>query len=106
MEPTIKQKLTEYYYGIVAFGRLTYANFGVIDFAGLAASAINLLIKRGEVYSFNKSEYSRYMVSCFNRDIGGVMRDADINVVVNYMSGVNDIDSRMGGIEYAITMSR
>lgn len=49
MDSKTTERLNEFYYGIIAFGRLSYKNFGVVDFAELAASAINLMEKRGEL---------------------------------------------------------
>ena len=106
MDIRITAKLSEMYYGIVAYGRVSYHWFGVIDFAGLAAAAVNLLIKRGEINSWDKEECSRYMVNMFNNDIGNQMSYNDISVVVDCMNGINDIDNRLAGIIAVIEMAR
>ena len=99
-------KLEELYMGIIAYSKVTCPWFGVIDFAGLAVSAINYLIKRGDAYSWEKSECSRHMVNRFNSDIGYTMRQADINTVVAYMDGIDGIDQNLAGILAAIEMAR
>ena len=99
-------KLDELYMGIIAYSKVTYPWFGVIDFAGLAASAVNYLIKKGEAYSWEKDDCSRHMVNRFNGQIGYTMRQADIDAVVDYISGIDTIDNNLAGILAAIEMSR
>lgn len=106
MNMRITAQLSEMYCGIIAYGRVSSPWFGVIDFAGLAASAVNLLIKRGEINAWEKRECSKYMVERFNQDIGRTMPQSAINEVVNYMDGVTDIDRNLGGIMAAIEMAR
>lgn len=106
MNMRITAQLAEMYCGIIAYGRFSSPWFGVIDFAGLAASAVNLLIKRGDINSWEKRECSKYMVERFNQDIGRTMPQSVINEVVNYMDGVTDIDRNLGGIMAAIEMAR
>jgi hypothetical protein len=106
MNMRITAQLSEMYCGIIAYGRVSSPWFGVIDFAGLAASAVNLLIKRGEISSWEKRECSKYMVERFNQDIGRTMPLSVINEVVNYMDTVTDIDRNLGGIMAAIEMAR
>lgn len=106
MESRVTSKLNELHYGIVAFGTSAYAHFGVVDYAGLAASAVNYLIKTGEIRSYEKREYSRYMVDKFNQGIGGAMGYNDITTVVDYMDGVTGIDRNLAGILAAIERAR
>lgn len=106
MDPKTTKRLNEFYYGIVIFGRISYKHFGVIDFAELAASAINLMVKRGELYSWNKDAACRFMVNSFNRDIGGQMTMSDICFVVAHMKEITTINSNLGGIMAAIEMAR
>lgn len=106
METRITSKLNEIYNGIVAFGTRVYSFFGVVDYASLAASAVNYLIKTGEINSYEKRTYSRYMVDKFNQDIGGTIGYNDIMTVVDYMDGVTGIDRNLAGILAAIEMAR
>ena len=106
METRIRTKLEEFYYGIVAFGTTAMPFFGVVDFAGLAASAVNQLVKTGEVSSWNKTECNRYMVELFNRGIGNSMGQQEINLVVDYMGTISGIDPNIGGILAAIRMAK
>ena len=99
-------KLDELYMGIIAYSKVTHPWFGVIDFAGLAASAVNYLIKKGETYSWEKSECSRHMVNRFNSEIGYTMKQADIDTVVSYMDGIDGIDQNLAGILAAIEMAK
>ena len=94
MDPKTTKRLNEFYYGIVAFGRVSYKWFGVIDFAELAASAINLMVKRCELYSWDRDEAYRFMVNSFNRDIGGQMTMGDISTVITHMKGITTINSK------------
>ena len=105
MDPKTTKRLNEFYYGIVAFGRVSYKWFGVIDFAELAASAINLMVKRCELYSWDRDEAYRFMVNSFNRDIGGQMTMGDISTVITHMKGITTINSNLGGIMAAIEMA-
>lgn len=106
MKTRTTTKLDELYMGIIAYSKVNYPWFGVIDFAGLAVSAVNYLIKRGDAYSWEKSECCRHMVNRFNGQIGYTMRVADINAVVEYMCGIDTIDNNLAGILAAIEMSR
>jgi len=106
MDIKTTSRLFELYSGIIAYSKVSCPWFGVIDFASLAASAINLMIKRGEIGSWEKRDCSRYMVEQFNREIGGSMPRSVIEEVVNYMDGVSDIDQNLAGILAAIEMSR
>ena len=106
MDTKTTSRLNELYLGIIAYSKVSCPWFGVIDFAGLAASAINLLIQRGEIGSWEKRECSRYMVDLFNRDLGGSMPQSVVDEVVNYMAGYTDIDQNLAGILAAIEMSR
>lgn len=106
MDTKTTSRLNELYLGIIAYSKVTCPWFGVIDFAGLAASAINLLIQRGEIGSWEKRDCSRHMVDLFNRDIGGSMPRNVVEEVVNYMASYTDIDQNLAGILAAIEMSR
>lgn len=44
MDAKTANRLSDFYFGILAYGRVNYKYFGVIDFANLAASAINVMI--------------------------------------------------------------
>ena len=106
MDSKTTERLNEFYYGIIAFGRLSYTNFGVVDFAELAASAINLMEKRGELYPWDRDDAYRFMVNSFNRDIGGQMDMNVINTIISQMKGITTIDPNLGGILAAIEMTR
>ena len=106
MDSKTTERLNEFYYGIIACGRLSYKNCGVVDFAELAASAINLMEKRGELYSWERDEAYRFMVNSFNRDIGGQMDMNVINTIISHMKSITTIDPNMGGILAAIDMTR
>lgn len=106
MNTRTTNRLNEIYMGIIAYSKVTYPWFGVIDFAGLAVSAVNYLIKIGEAYSWEKSECSRHMVNRFNGEIGFKMRQSDIDAVVDYMMGVGSIDNNLAGILAVIEMAR
>lgn len=106
MDSKITNRLNEFYYGIIAYGRVSYQFFGIIDFAGLAASAINVMVKRGELYSWDKEDAYKFMVNSFNRDIGGQMRSADISQVVDYMRGYTGVDKNLAGIMAVMEMSK
>ena len=99
------ERLNEFYYGIIAFGRLSYKNFGVVDFAELAASAINLMEKRGELYPWDRDDAYLFMINNFNRDIGGQMDMNVINTIISHMKGITTIDPNLGGILAAIEMA-
>ena len=106
MDSKTTERLNEFYYGIIAFGRLSYKNFGVVDFAELAASAINLMEKRGELYPWDRDDAYRFMVNNFNRDIGGQMDMNVINTIISHMKGITTIDPKLGGILAAREMTR
>ena len=106
MDTKITAKLSEMYYGIIAYGRVTSPWFGVIDFAGLAAAAVNLLEVRKEICSWEKRECSTYMVRMFNNEIGNQMPQSVINTVVDYMEGIKGVDQRLAGIMAAIELAR
>ena len=106
MDSKTTERLNEFYYGIIAFGRLSYKNFGVVDFAELAASAINLMEKRGELYPWDRDDAYRFMINSFNRDIGGQMDMNVINTIISHMKGITTIDPNLGGILAAIEMTR
>ena len=106
MNSRVTTKLDEFYCGIMAFGTQAYTHFGVVDYATLAASAINLLIKRGEISPSEKRDYSNYMLKKFDDAIGGRMNWSDINTIVDYMEGVSDINKNVAGIMAAIEMAR
>lgn len=106
MDTKTTNRLSDFYYGIIAYGRVSYQFFGVIDFAGLAASAINVMIKRGELYSWDKEDAYKFMVNCFNRDIGGRMSTSDINQVVDYMRSYSGVDKNLAGIMAVMEMAK
>ena len=106
METRIETRLHEIYYGIIAYGRTTYQWFGIVDFAGLAASAINYLILYGDIMVSDKRKCSKKMVEYFNRDIGSTMTQWVIDSIVDYMMNLTAIDSRIGGILAAVDMAR
>lgn len=106
MDSEVIQRLNEFYYGIIAYGRVSHQFFGVIDFAGLASSAINVMIKRGELYSWDKEDAYKFMINCFNRDLGGRMSMSDINQVIDYMRNYSGIDKNLAGIMAVMDMSK
>ena len=106
MDSGVTKKLDEFYYGIIAFGTQVCANFGAGDYAVLAVSAINLLIRRGEIIPSEKRDYSNYMIKKFDDAIGGKMSWSDINSIVNCMDEISDIDKNLAGIMAAIEMAR
>ena len=106
MDLKTANRLTEFYWGIIAFGRTSGKYFGVIDFAGLAASAINVMVKRGELCSWDKEDAYKFMANNFNRDIGSRMSYSDINQVVDYMRTYTGVDKNLAGIMAVIEMSK
>lgn len=100
------KKLEDFYYGITIYGRMTYQFFGIIDFSELAASAVNLLIRRKDIYSWEKQEAFRFMLNKFIQDIGQTPNQAEMSIILERMNGITEIDQRLGGIEAAIRMSR
>ena len=106
MNTRTKTKLDELYMGIIAYSKVTYPWFGVIDFAGLAVSAVNYIIKQGDASSWEKNDCCMYMVNRFNGQIGYTMGQEVIDTVVDYMAGIDTIDKNLAGIIAVIEMAR
>lgn len=106
MNTRTTNRLNEIHMGIIAYSKVAYPWFGVIDYAGLAVSAVNYLIKNGDAQIWEKRECSKYMINLFNREIGGKMSEAIIDSVVAHMEGIETIDNNMAGILAAIEMAR
>ena len=106
MNNTVKTKLEEFYAGIIAYSRIAYPHFGIMDFAELAASAINYLIKQGTIYQYDKRECSVFMCKLFEKQIGQYIPQEHIDAIVKVMVDQQSINNNIAGIAAAIHYSK